>query len=61
MNDAFSFSISKAIIAYGIWIAAGTIGAGSPSAWMLIGLLPVIVGTISLCLALRDFKVARRN
>ena len=58
MNDAFSFSISLGIIAFGIWIATGTIGAGSHLAWMLMGLLPVIVGTISLHLAIRDFKVA---
>ena len=61
MDDAFSFSISLGIIAFGIWIAAGTIGAGSPLAWMLIGLLPVIVGAISLYLAIRDFKVAQVN
>ena len=61
MNDAFSFSISLGIIAFGIWIAAGTIGAGSHLAWMLIGLLPVIVGMISLYLAIRDFKVAHMN
>ena len=61
MNDAFSFSISIGIIAFGIWIAAGTIGAGSPLAWILIGLLPVIVGTISLYLAIREVKVAPRN
>ena len=61
MNDAFSFSISIGIIAFGIWIAAGTIGAGSPLAWMLMGLLPVIVGTISLYLAVRDARVAPRN
>ena len=48
MNDAFSFSISIGIIAFGIWITAGTIGTGSHWAWILIGLLPVIVGTISL-------------
>ena len=58
MNDAFSFSISLGIIAFGIWIAAGTIGAGSHLAWMLIGLLPIIVGTISLYLAIRDVRVA---
>jgi len=50
---------SVVIIAFGIWLAAGTIGAGSPLAWMLIGLLPVIVGTISLYLAIREVKVAR--
>jgi hypothetical protein len=58
MNDAFSFSISIGIIVFGIWIAAGTIGAGSHLAWMLIGLLPIIVGTISLYLAIRDVRVA---
>jgi len=61
MNDAFSLSISVVIIAFGIWIAAGTIGAGSPLAWMLLGLLPVIVGTISLYLAIGEVKVAQRN
>jgi hypothetical protein len=61
MNDAFSFSISIGIIAFGIWIAAGTIGAGSPLAWMLIGLLPVGVGTISLYLAIREVRLAPRN
>jgi hypothetical protein len=61
MNDAFSFSISIGIIAFGIWIAAGTVGAGSPLAWMLIGLLPAIVGTISLYLAVREVRVAPRN
>ncbi|MBR1274750.1 hypothetical protein [Bradyrhizobium sp. AUGA SZCCT0283] len=61
MNDAFSFSISIGIIAFGIWIAAGTISAGSPLAWTLIGLLPVIVGTISLYLAVREVRIAPRN
>ena len=36
MNDAFSLSISVVIIAFGIWIAAGTIGAGSPFATPVI-------------------------
>ena len=58
MNDAFSFSISIGIIAFGVWITAGTIGAGAHLAWMLLGLLPVIVGTISLYLAIREVRVA---
>ena len=58
MNDAFSFSISIGIIAFGVWITAGTIGAGSHWAWILIGLLPVAVGTISLYLAIREVRVA---
>jgi len=61
MNDACSLSISVGIIAFGIWIAAGAIGAGAHLAWMFMGLLPVIVGTISLYLAIRDVRVAPRN
>ncbi len=48
MDAAFSFLISAGIIAFGIWIVAGTIAAGSPLAWTLMGLLTVIVGSISL-------------
>ena len=38
MNAAFSFLISIGIIAFGIWIVAGTIAAGSPLAWLSFGL-----------------------
>jgi uncharacterized membrane protein YjjP (DUF1212 family) len=58
MNAAFSFQISIGIIAFGIWIAAGTIGGSSPLAWALMGLLTVIVGSISLYQAIRDLKIA---
>jgi hypothetical protein len=58
MNAAFSFLISIGIIAFGIWIAAGPIGGSSSLAWALMGLLTVIVGSISLYQAIRDFKIA---
>jgi uncharacterized membrane protein YjjP (DUF1212 family) len=58
MNAAFSFQISIGIIAFGIWIAAGTIGGSSPLVWALMGLLTVIVGSISLYQAIRDLKIA---
>ena len=58
MDAAFSFLISVGIIAFGIWIAAGTITAGSPLAWALMGLLTIIVGSISLYQATRDVKIA---
>jgi hypothetical protein len=58
MDAAFSFLISVGIIAFGIWIVAGTIAADSPLAWTLIGLLPAIVGSISLYQAIRDVKIA---
>jgi hypothetical protein len=40
------------------WIVAGTIAAGSALAWTLIGLLPAIVGSISLYQAIGDVKIA---
>jgi hypothetical protein len=58
MDAAFSFLISVGIIAFGIWIVAGTIAAGSPLAWALMGLLTAIVGSISLYQATRDLKIA---
>ncbi len=58
MDVAFSFLISVGIIAFGIWIVAGTISAGSPLAWTLMGLLTVIVGSISLYQAIGDVKIA---
>jgi uncharacterized membrane protein YjjP (DUF1212 family) len=59
MNAAFSFLISIGIIAFGIWIAAaGTIGGSSPLSWSLMGLLTVIVGSMSLYQAIRDLKTA---
>jgi hypothetical protein len=58
MNAAFSFLISISIIAFGIWIAAVTIGGSSPLAWALMGLLTVIIGSISLYQSIRDLKIA---
>ena len=53
MDTTFSFLISAGIIAFGVWIVAGTITAGSPLTWTLMGLLPVVVGLISLYQAVR--------
>jgi hypothetical protein len=58
MDTTFSFLISVGIIAFGIWIVAGTIAAGSHLAWTLMGLLTLIVGSISLYQAIRDGKIA---
>ena len=58
MDAAFSFLISVGIIAFSIWIVAGMIAAGSPWAWTLMGLVTVIVGSISLYQAIRDVKLA---
>jgi hypothetical protein len=58
MNAAFSFLISVGIIAFGVWIVVSSIAAISPLAWPLMGLLTVIVGSISLYQATRDLKIA---
>jgi hypothetical protein len=53
MDTTLSFLISAGIIAFGVWIVAGTIAAGSPLTWTFMGLLPVVVGLISLYQAVR--------
>jgi hypothetical protein len=53
MDTIVSYLISVGIIAFGVWIVAGTIAAGLPLAWTLMGLLPVIVGSLSLYQATR--------
>jgi hypothetical protein len=54
MDMVFSFLISAGIIAFGVWVVAGTIAAGWPLAWTLMGLLAVIVGLLSF---MRLFKM----
>jgi hypothetical protein len=56
MDTVFSLLISVGIIAFGVWIIAGTLAAGSPLAWMLMGLLTVIVGLISLYGSVREAR-----
>ena len=53
MDTMLSLLISAGIIAFGVWIVAGTIAAGSPLTWTLMGLLPVVVDSISLYQAVR--------
>ena len=54
MDAAFSFLISIVIIAFGVWIVAATVATGLA----LLGLLTVLVGSISFDQAIRDFKIA---
>jgi hypothetical protein len=58
MDATLSFLISAGIIAFGIWIVAGTVATGSPLTWTLMALLPVVVGSISLHRAVRGVKSA---
>ena len=56
MDTVLSLLISVGIIAFGVWIVAGTLAAGSPSAWTLMGLVTVIVGLISLYGSVREAR-----
>jgi hypothetical protein len=47
MDRALSFLISAGIAAFGVWIIAHTIVSGSHF-WTLMGILPIVVGLISL-------------
>jgi len=49
MNTALSLFISTGIAAFGVWIIADIIAAEARLAWTLMGLLPVMVGSISFC------------
>ena len=56
MDTVLSLLISVGIIAFGVWIVAGTLAAGSPLAWTLMGLLTVMVGLISLYGSVREAR-----
>jgi hypothetical protein len=56
MDTVLSLLISVGIIAFGVWIVAGTFAAGSPLAWTLMGLLTVIVGLLSLYGSVREAR-----
>jgi hypothetical protein len=50
MDTAVSYLISVGLIAFGVWIVvvAAHAASGSLLVWTLVGLIPVIVGLISL-------------
>ena len=53
MDTVLSILISAGIIAFGVWVVAGTT-AGWP--WTLMGLLAVMVGLLSLYGSVRDAR-----
>jgi hypothetical protein len=53
MDTVLSFLISAGIIAFGVWVVAGTITAWP---WTLMGLLAVIVGLLRLYGSVRDAR-----
>jgi hypothetical protein len=57
MDTVLSFLISVGIIVFGAWVVAGSLAADLPLAWTLMGLLPVIVGLISLYWSAREARI----
>jgi hypothetical protein len=56
VDTVLSFLISAGIIAFGVWVVAGTITAGWPLAWTIMGLLAILVGMLSLYGSVRDTR-----
>jgi hypothetical protein len=56
MDRVLSFLISVGIIAFGVWIVAVAAKAASESLfiWTLVGLIPVVVGLLSLFSEIRN-------
>jgi hypothetical protein len=56
MDMVLSFLISAGIIAFGVWVVVGTITAGWPLAWTIMGLFAILVGVLSLYGSVRDAR-----
>jgi hypothetical protein len=54
MDTVLSVLISVGIVAFGVWTVAGAIGPHLT--WSLIGLLPILVGLLSLIQTVRNAK-----
>jgi hypothetical protein len=46
--------VSAGIIAFGVWVVVGTITAGWPLAWTIMGVFPILVGVLSLVGSVRE-------
>jgi hypothetical protein len=56
MDRALSLLISAGIAVFGIWVVGYTMASGSPFGWTLMGILSIIVGSISLYRAIRETR-----
>jgi hypothetical protein len=55
MDRALSLLISAA--AFGVWIVGYTVASGSPLGWTLMGILSIILGSISLYQAIGEARL----
>jgi hypothetical protein len=59
MDRALSLMISAGIAAFGVCIIGYTIASGSPSGWTLMGILSIILGSMSLYQAIGEPRLTR--
>jgi hypothetical protein len=57
MDRALSLLISAGIAAFGVWIVGYTMASGSPLGWTLMGILSIILGSISLYQAIGEARL----
>jgi hypothetical protein len=58
MDRALSLLISAGIAAFGVWIVGYTMASGLPLGWTLMGILSIILGSISLYQAVGEARLA---
>ena len=61
MDRALSLLIAGGIAAFGVWITGYTIASGSPLSWTLMGILSIIVGSISLYHAVGEARLGKNS
>jgi len=59
MDRVLSLLISVGIAAFGVWITGYTIASRLPSGWTFMGILTIILGSISLYQAIGEARLAR--
>jgi hypothetical protein len=57
MDRALSLLISAGIAAFGVLIVAYTMASGSPLGWTLMGILSIMLGSISLYQAIGEARL----
>lgn len=47
MDRAVAYAISTIIVLFGVWIIAAGLSSSSPVLWIVVGLVPVVIGLVS--------------
>jgi hypothetical protein len=58
MDKVLSLSISGGIAAFGVWIIGYSVASGSPLGWTVMGILSLMLGSISFYQAIAEARLA---